>query len=185
LRTSHPHFVPAAFRFPAAKPRATVEPAQAGATKPDARHLRKAVIALKKTETGILQPSTERRLFQCLIAILALLPLFAGVAGVVEGPAFLGVTAPWPADLDSHLRFLSGVFLAMAVAWYACIPDIERKGSLFGLLALFTFSGGLARLVSLAVAGPPSAGHLLGQCMEVVIVPLLVLWQRRIARHYP
>lgn len=126
--------------------------------------------------------STERRVFQCVIAVLALLPLFAGLAGIVTGPAFLGLTRPWPNDLDSHMRFLSGVFLAIAVAWYACIPAIEKKGRLFALLALFTFSGGLARLVSLATVGAPSAGHLLGQCMEVVVVPLLVLWQRRIAR---
>lgn len=124
----------------------------------------------------------ERRLLQCLIAVLALLPLFAGLAGVATGPRFLGVEAPWPVDLDSQLRFLSGVFLAMAIAWYACIPSIELKGSLFRLLAAFTVAGGLERLVSLVIVGPPSTGHLVGQVMELVVVPLLVLWQARIAR---
>lgn len=128
-----------------------------------------------------MQPKTERRLFQSLIAVLALLPLFAGIAGVAKGPGFLGGHPPWPTDLDSQLRFLSGVFLAMAIAWYACIPAIERKGRLFRLLAAFTIAGGLARLVSLGLAGPPSTGHRVGQVMELVVVPLLVLWQWRIA----
>ncbi len=120
----------------------------------------------------------RKRLLQAIVAALAAVPVAAGAAGVWWGPAFLGVEPPWPVDLDSHVRFLSGVFLAVGVAWYACIPGIERKTRLFQLLAALTFAGGLARLLSLFVAGEPSPGHVAGLCVELVAVPLLVLWQR-------
>ena len=114
--------------------------------------------------------------------MLALVPLGAGLAGVIRGPAFLGVLAPWPSDLDSHVRFLSGVFLAVALAWYSCIPQIEHKTERFRLLAGLVIAGGVARLASLIISGAPSTGHLAGLGLELLIVPLLVLWQARVAR---
>lgn len=122
----------------------------------------------------------QRRLLQATIAILALLPVFAGLAGVVMGPGFLGEKTP-PVDLSSHVRFLSGLFLAFGIAWYSCIPAIETKTERIRLLAMLTFSGGLARLYSLAVDGLPSAGHLLGLGMELVVAPCLVVWHGRVA----
>lgn len=124
----------------------------------------------------------ERRALQASIAILALLPVSAGLAGVVFGPSFLGVVDDRPADLDSHLRFLSGVFLAFGIAWWTCIPAIERKTARFRLLGLCTIAGGFARVYSLLLAGTPSTGHLIGLGMELLIVPLLLLWQARVAR---
>jgi hypothetical protein len=123
-----------------------------------------------------------RRLLQIVVAILALIPTSAGLAGILLGPEFLRLEPPWPADLDSHLRFLSGVFLGVGIGFYSCIPGIERKTARFRLLAGLTVLGGLARLLSLVLAGSPSAGHLLGLGMELVVVPFLVLWQAHIAR---
>ena len=41
---------------------------------------------------------------------------------------------------------------------------------------------GLARALSWWTVGAPSLGHKLGLVMELVIVPLLMLWQARVAR---
>lgn len=125
---------------------------------------------------------SEKRVLQIVVAVLALTPVLTGLAGVALGPGFLGGEQPWPADLDSHFRFMSGVFLAVGLAWYSCIPGIEGKTSRFRLLAAMTFAGGLARLYSLALAGAPSAGHLAGLGVELGAVPLLVLWQTRLSR---
>ena len=122
---------------------------------------------------------------QLVVGILAAVPILAGVAGIWSGPAFVKLQHPWPADLDSHFRFLSGVFVAVGIAWYSCIPEIETKTGRFRLLAALTFSGGLARLLSLFLVGPPSTGHLAGLCIELVAVPLLVLWQSAICRQRP
>lgn len=124
----------------------------------------------------------EKRTLQAVVAVLATTPVLTGLAGVILGPDFLGLDPPWPADLDSHFRFLSGAFLAVGLLWWSCVPGIERKTERFRLLAALTFAGGLARLLSLAIAGAPSAGHLLGLGVELLLVPPLTWWQARIAR---
>ncbi|MBK1623762.1 DUF4345 domain-containing protein [Afifella marina] len=126
--------------------------------------------------------SRERLLLQIVVAILSLIPLSAGAACVVLGPGFLQASAPWPVDLDSHLRFLSGVFFGVGLAFLSCVPAIERKGERFRLLSMLIVLGGLARLLSLVLAGSPSPGHVGGLVMELAVVPCLVVWQRRVAR---
>ncbi|MFA6155861.1 DUF4345 domain-containing protein [Mesorhizobium sp.] len=118
---------------------------------------------------------------QIVVAVLAATPVLVGIEGILSGPEFLHVIRPWPVDLDSHFRFLSGFFLAIGIAWYSCIPGIETKTERFRLLAACTFAGGLARLVSLLTVGAPSSGHLAGLCVELLAVPALVWWQRRVA----
>jgi hypothetical protein len=103
---------------------------------------------------------------------------------VILGPDFLRLDPPWPTDLDSHFRFLSGVFAAIGVGFYSTVPSIERKGRRFRLLCALIFAGGLARLLSLGIAGAPSLGHLAGLVMELGVVPLLALWQARVARRF-
>lgn len=122
----------------------------------------------------------EVRALQVVISVLALIPTLAGLAGILLGPAFLRLDPPWPVDLDTHFRFLSGVFLAVGLGFYSTVPAIGTRSERFRLLAALVFCGGLARLLSFAVAGAPSAGHLAGLVMELVVVPLLVLWQARV-----
>lgn len=128
--------------------------------------------------------STRKRLLQITVALLGLLPLSAGLAGVILGPEFLrGPIAP-TVDLDSHFRYLSGIFLGVGLIFYATIPAIERKTTLFRVAAALVALGGLARLVSLLSVGAPSVGHLVGLGLELVVVPLLALWQGRVAAAY-
>jgi hypothetical protein len=128
---------------------------------------------------------TEVRSLQVAVAVLAFVPILTGLAGILLGPSFLGVQAPWPVDLDSHFRFLSGGFLVVGLAFLSTVPGIARKTSRSRLLASLVFAGGLARLLSLGLAGAPSAGHLAGLVMELIVVPLLVLWQGRLASQPP
>lgn len=124
----------------------------------------------------------ERRLLQAAVALGCAVPLLAGGAGVIEGPAMLrGVGSEVPADLDSHYRYLSGLLLAIGIGIASCVPGIERKTARFRLLALLVVIGGLGRLSGLASTGMPGTDHALGLAMELVVVPLLVLWQSRVA----
>ena len=75
---------------------------------------------------------------------------------------------------------MSGIFFGLGVAFTTCVPAIERKGARFRLLGALVVAGGLSRLVSLAAVGAPSSGHLLGLGMELGVVRLLMLWQRRV-----
>jgi hypothetical protein len=125
----------------------------------------------------------ERRLLQILVAIACLVPLGMGSASVIHGIAILkGAPVPVPPDLDSHFRYLSGIFLVLGIAFATCVPRIEVKGPRFRLLGAMVIGGGLARLVSLAMVGRPSQGHSFGLVMELGVVPLLMLWQLRVAK---
>lgn len=130
--------------------------------------------------------SLSRRALQVTVAVLAIVPVTAGAGGVIMGADAISPgpsgSPPWPVDLDSHIRFLSGVFLAIGLVFWSCIPGIERKGPRFRLAAGAVVLGGIARLLSLVVAGTPGPGHLLGLGLELLVVPALVLWQARVSR---
>lgn len=109
------------------------------------------------------------------------LSLVVATRTIVEGPDFLA-RGPVPADLDSHVRYLSGIFLVMLGGFASCIPVIERKGSRMRLLGAMVIAGGLARAWAMIDVGLPSTGHLIGLCLELGVTPALLLWQARVAR---
>jgi hypothetical protein len=124
----------------------------------------------------------ERGLLQVAVAFACLVPLAAGTAGMVEGPAMLeSEMAGYLPNLESHFRYLSGLLLGLGVGFAATVPTIERRSELFTALSGIVVVGGLARLSALVVYGVPNAPHLLALGMELVVVPLLFAWQRRIA----
>jgi hypothetical protein len=127
---------------------------------------------------------TEKRVLQVLVAIACLLPLLVGGQGILMGPAPFGHLVDVPRDLDSHFRYISGIFFATGIGFASCIPAIEAKGPRFRLLGMLIVVGGVARGVSLIDVGVPSTGHLLGLGMETVVVPLLMLWQARLSQRY-
>jgi hypothetical protein len=123
-----------------------------------------------------------RRALQLVVAIACILPLWVGGTGIVRGPAAFGHPGQVPIDLDSHFRYISGIFFATGIGFLSCIPAIERRGARFRLLGMMIVVGGLARGLSWLAVGAPSTGHQLGLVMETVVVPLLMLWQWRLAR---
>ncbi len=78
------------------------------------------------------QPGTsfraERRLLQAVVALLCLVPLSAGLAGVLVGPAMVGEGPGTPPDLDSHYRYLSGIFLGVGLLFACTVPPSNGAG---------------------------------------------------------
>lgn len=126
----------------------------------------------------------ERRLLQAVVALACLVPLSVGGQSILHGPGFLGHPPVIPIDLDSHFRYISGIFFALGIAFATCVPHIERRGPRFRLLGALVVCGGLSRVVSLLSVGAPSAGHVFGFGMELGAVPLLMLWQAGFARRW-
>lgn len=124
----------------------------------------------------------SKRLLQAAVALCGLIPVLTGASGVLSGTASIAEGMVPPIDLDSHFRYLSGIFLGVGLAFYACIPAIERKGGLFRLLAALVVLGGIGRAISGFSVGWPAPAHLAGLGMELVGVPLLVLWQGWVAQ---
>jgi len=116
-----------------------------------------------------------RRGLQIAVALLALVPIGAGLAGVLLGPSMVAATASVP--LDSHFRYLSGLLLAIGLGYWSCVPKIERNAGRFRLLTGLVFIGGLGRAISLETAGLPDVPMLFGLIMELAVTPALCLWQ--------
>jgi hypothetical protein len=124
----------------------------------------------------------SRRLLQAAIALGGCVPVFAGLAGILQGAALTADhTSP---ALDSHLRYLSGLLLAIGLAFWSTIPRIETHRPRFLLLTLIVVTGGLARLYGLLTHPLPPAPMRAAAIMELLITPALCLWQRSLsARH--
>ncbi len=124
--------------------------------------------------------AAEIRTLQACVLLAAAVPVAAGLAGIVLGPAAVELSG-LTASHDSHARYLSGLLLGIGLAFWSTVPAIERRGARFRLLAAIVVLGGLGRVVSLIDVGPPSAAMLAGLGLELVATPLLALWQARIA----
>ena len=126
--------------------------------------------------------STERRLLQVAVALLALVPILAGAAGVVWGLDVFDAGAGVSRSGDSHIRYLSGLILAIGFGFWTTVPGIDRQGVRFRLLAGLVFVGGMARLYGIARHGVPGLGMTGGLVMELVVTPLLALWRENLER---
>lgn len=122
---------------------------------------------------------SEKRWLQVTVAILALVPVGAGAAGVLMGPAMLGEAGS--ASLDSHFRYLSGLLLAIGLAYWSAVPRIETQGPRIGLLTLIVVTGGFCRALGGLITGPPGPAMRFALAMELVATPLVYLWQARVA----
>jgi hypothetical protein len=128
----------------------------------------------------------ERRALQIILALLSLIPLAGLALAWLRGPQFFFHGAPGsvPNALDNQFRYLAGVYVGAVTfgLWWA-IPRIEERGAVLVLAAGAVVLGGIGRCVSMAAVGSPGdPGMMGGLVLELVVVPLLVLWQRRIAR---
>ncbi len=125
---------------------------------------------------------SERLALQVCVALGGCVPVGAGLAGVVMGPWLASGVTLVPIPLDSHFRYLSGLLLAIGVAFWSTIPGIAQAGPRFRLLSGLVFVGGLGRLVSLLTLGAPDAPMLFGLAMELLVTPALAFWHARVAR---
>ena len=124
----------------------------------------------------------QPRPLQIAVGVACLVPLLAGGAGAFLGAAAFGDPNA-PISSDSHVRYLSGRLLGIGLVFVSMIPAIERNGRGFRMLTFLVAVGGLARLYGIVTAGVPGPPMLFGLAMELVVTPLLCLWQAAVARH--
>jgi hypothetical protein len=132
--------------------------------------------------------SPRIRGLQFAVALAGMVPVAAGLAGVLLGPQMAqGPLAGLAAavSLDSHFRYLSGLLLGIGLAFWAMVPGIERHGAAFRLLTFVVFMGGLGRALGFALHGVPNGSMLFGLTMELVVTPALCWWQYQAAKSTP
>ena len=128
-----------------------------------------------------LSPKAERHLLQAFIAVAGFVPVGGGLAGAIVGGAMAGEGPVGPA-LDSHVRYLSGLLIGIGLAYWEAIPKIERRAPRIRLLTLIVMLGGLVRLIGFIFVADPGRIMSLALVMELVVTPLVCLWQARVGR---
>jgi hypothetical protein len=123
----------------------------------------------------------EALALRAAVALGGIVPVAAGLAGVVSGAAMLGGHPAANLTLDSHLRYLSGLLLGIGLGFWSTVPRIEQQADRFRLLTALVVVGGLGRLYGILVEGLPPAPMLFGLAMELGVTPLLCWWQGRVA----
>jgi uncharacterized protein DUF4345 len=121
-----------------------------------------------------------KRTLQVLLALFGAIDIAIGLAHVAIGPASIPGAVPMNATMDSEERFYATLFCAFGAAVLWCVKDLERKAAVVYLLMLTFLMGGLARVVSWVVVGPPNAFFQAMLAVELVLPVLLAWMQRRI-----
>jgi len=124
----------------------------------------------------------ERRLLQQSVGIVATIPVATGLYGVLFGQALTGDAVSISAE--SHFRYLSGLLLGIGLCFWSTLPSIEIYTGRIRLLTLLVVIGGLSRLIGLALTGLPSLFMMGGLIVELIVAPVLCLWQTRVANRY-
>lgn len=117
---------------------------------------------------------SEKRTLQACVAVAGLVAVWAGAWGVLNDLGGHG------GGLASHERYLSGLLLAIGLAFWTTVADIEGKTERFRLLTTLVVVGGISRLLGVALGDAlswPIGGAL---AMELLVAPLLCLWQGRV-----
>ena len=122
----------------------------------------------------------ERKLLQAALAVAGLVLVGFGLAGIFFGANFIDLTGN--VVMDSYIRFLKGMLLAIGLVYWSAIPDIERHGERISLVTFILLLGAVPRLMAVIGHGVPTIGIMVGLTGELIVAPLLWLWQRRVAQ---
>lgn len=124
-----------------------------------------------------------RRQLQIVAAALATIPFLSGLASMIAGPSTLpGDNSRLEPSADSEYRFASAFWFAVAPVIWSTVPHIERQGPRLRAVCSVVFLGGLARLASWRRTGRPHPLFVGAIALELIGMPLLVVWQARVDR---
>jgi hypothetical protein len=125
----------------------------------------------------------RRRGLQACLGVLAFAPLLSGILGLkgIYNPLFSGFKGT-DMVLDSNLRFLNGMSIALSVSVYVIIPIIEKEKLALRIICGAIFLGGLARLLSIYELGFPELPLPVFMMIELLSPPILIYWQNSLAK---
>ncbi|AMO72659.1 DUF4345 domain-containing protein [Sphingorhabdus sp. M41] len=120
--------------------------------------------------------------FRIVTILIGLIPLWFGVNGIFWGATEHMGAEPFSNAMDNQYRYLSGVYIGVAIMIFHSAGDLRRRANLFRFAMLFFFIGGCARAVSYLTVGPPPTEQIAAMAVEL-LSPLLLLWQAKALRY--
>jgi len=122
-----------------------------------------------------------KRALQVTLGILSLIPTSFGIANTLFGAARFLPADQVNAAIDSQFRFQSAYYFSLAILIWVMIPKIEQYTTIFRIVVLALFAGGLARLYSYFTVGAPPPPMIAGMVLELCL-PVLIIWQAKVAK---
>ena len=110
-----------------------------------------------------------------VIVVIAIVRVGLGTGADVT----LGASVPAAgidATIDSQERFYATVYVIYAVLLWMLAQDFQRYRPLFAPALILFFAGGLARILSIVLVGPPAPSIYLLLALELALPPLLWFW---------
>ena len=95
----------------------------------------------------------------------------------VSNPLYGTLPLPHEPLLDTNLRFYSGLWLVIGIAILATVRTFENHLGMYYLIWAMLFVGGVGRMMSLIIMGPPPFPIVALMILELSGAPLLAYWQ--------
>jgi hypothetical protein len=114
-----------------------------------------------------------RKSLSALIMLFGVICCFIALAHIALGPLAIPGSVPVNATMDSEDRSYATLFLSFGAALIWCSRDLSSRETLFGVLLLTFFLGGLSRIVSVLSVGRPSVLFIFMDSLELALPPLL------------
>jgi hypothetical protein len=125
----------------------------------------------------------SKRRLQIAMTALGAIPVVTGVIAMMglSDPLYANLNLPRDATLDSNMRFFGGVWLGLGLSAWWLVPRVDTQTALFRAVWLMIALGGIGRLVSMLLVGPPLVPFIGFTVLEIVGAPLFIWWQYRVA----
>ncbi len=120
--------------------------------------------------------------FAPIFIVVGVLHLALGAGADVLLGAILSEQTLRDPVLDSQNRFYGVSFTLYGVLLFLSATDLEKYRTVLRCVLWVFFFAGLARVVSIATHGIPSSLILALLCSELLVPPVLLIWQSRIER---
>jgi hypothetical protein len=122
----------------------------------------------------------NRRALIIVLAILGAIAAATALLAIIGGPTAEPGGGPTTPSIDSEYRFAHVIWLGAGVVLLWTLRRPEERALVTRVVLVIAAVGGLARLVSIAVVGLPHPVFVSAMVLELVIVPLVVLWHSRV-----
>jgi hypothetical protein len=124
------------------------------------------------------------RALQLLLTGAAAVAIVTGVYGVATGSGGIPGTHDADASVESELRFLYALWVGYGVALLGVVPRVATATAAVRLLAAILFAAGAARAIAWIDAGRPDTLFVVLMIIELVLPPLVIAWQARVAASF-
>jgi Domain of unknown function (DUF4345) len=121
-----------------------------------------------------------KRTLLIVLYVLGAVPVATSLLAIIGGPAVAPGGAPTVNSIDSEYRFVNTFWLAAGLILWWSLRKAAERAMVTRVILTIAAVGGIPRLVSLLVVGPPHPVFIGTLVLELVIVPLVIWWHSRV-----